>query len=427
MKLLFLAYFFPPLGGGGVQRSSKFIKYLASFGYDPIVLTVNEDTPYKHDDTLLQDIPHRTRIVRTTAPGFEWLNAVGRWLHATPITSFVVRLLTIPDPFIGWYRPALKAARAILRSERIPVLITTSSPFTTHLIGRRLKREFPQLVWIADFRDEWSSNPWIHYPTPFHRRINQWYEHRVIQECDHVVGVTKLITADLLKSAGVPEQKGTTISNGFDEDDITKITHHKPNLFTITYTGSLYGEMNPVIFFQAIRLLEQQHPLITRRMRIVFAGGGSERMREVFHLTESWWEDLLVAHGYLSHEKSLFLLGESSMLLLLLPTSRGPNAMSGKLFEYLASGVPIFALVAKETDAARILQSTNTGVIVEPENPEQIAVALARMMKIWENQHQLPYQPVQSEVKRYNRRILTEQLSTVITKLVRMKKSVFER
>ena len=38
-KILILAYYFPPIGGGGVQRVVKFVKYLPQFGYKPIVVT----------------------------------------------------------------------------------------------------------------------------------------------------------------------------------------------------------------------------------------------------------------------------------------------------------------------------------------------------------------------------------------------------
>ena len=52
-----IACSFPPLGGPGVQRSVKFVKYLRDFGYEPIVFTrecKNEDVM---DETLLKDIP----------------------------------------------------------------------------------------------------------------------------------------------------------------------------------------------------------------------------------------------------------------------------------------------------------------------------------------------------------------------------------
>ncbi|HFE52934.1 MAG TPA: glycosyl transferase family 1, partial [Bacteroidetes bacterium] len=45
-KVLFVAYYFPPAGGSGVQRVLKFVRYLPEFGWQPVVLTArNADYP----------------------------------------------------------------------------------------------------------------------------------------------------------------------------------------------------------------------------------------------------------------------------------------------------------------------------------------------------------------------------------------------
>ena len=45
-KVLIITYYWPPAGGAGVQRVLKFAKYLPQFGWQPIILTVeNPDCP----------------------------------------------------------------------------------------------------------------------------------------------------------------------------------------------------------------------------------------------------------------------------------------------------------------------------------------------------------------------------------------------
>src|SRR5437868_10025430 len=56
MNLLVIAYYFPPLGLSGVQRTLKFVKYLTEFGWRPIVLTVGDTAYYAKDDSLLDEI-----------------------------------------------------------------------------------------------------------------------------------------------------------------------------------------------------------------------------------------------------------------------------------------------------------------------------------------------------------------------------------
>ena len=66
-KILIITYYFPPSGGAGVQRWLKFVKYLPQFGYEPVVLTVNEkEASYPQiDESLLNDIPDNVRVERT--------------------------------------------------------------------------------------------------------------------------------------------------------------------------------------------------------------------------------------------------------------------------------------------------------------------------------------------------------------------------
>ena len=41
-NVLIISYYWPPSGGGGVQRVLKFCKYLPDYGWNPIVLTVKD-------------------------------------------------------------------------------------------------------------------------------------------------------------------------------------------------------------------------------------------------------------------------------------------------------------------------------------------------------------------------------------------------
>ncbi|MBN1503981.1 MAG: hypothetical protein JW952_02840, partial [Candidatus Eisenbacteria bacterium] len=66
-RVLMLAYFFPPLGGGGVQRTSKFVKYLPDSGWTPVVVTVKEGAYWVADGTLAGDVPAGVEVVRTSS------------------------------------------------------------------------------------------------------------------------------------------------------------------------------------------------------------------------------------------------------------------------------------------------------------------------------------------------------------------------
>src|SRR5436853_2714568 len=64
-KVLIISYYFPPSGGPGVQRVLKFVKYLPQFGWEPIVLTVEDGDFPARDESLLKEIPDNVKVFRT--------------------------------------------------------------------------------------------------------------------------------------------------------------------------------------------------------------------------------------------------------------------------------------------------------------------------------------------------------------------------
>lgn len=124
-KILIITYYWPPSGGAGVQRWLKFSKYLPEFGYEPIVLTVDEkQASYAQlDYSLLQEISPELSVHKTKT--FEPYNLYRKLTNKKEIpyggfsnqkkvtffeklTRFIRGNLFIPDPRKGWNRYALK-------------------------------------------------------------------------------------------------------------------------------------------------------------------------------------------------------------------------------------------------------------------------------------------------------------------------------
>ena len=64
-KVLIISYYFPPSGGPGVQRILKFVKYLPEFGWEPLVLTVEDGDFPARDESLLSEVPADIKVYRT--------------------------------------------------------------------------------------------------------------------------------------------------------------------------------------------------------------------------------------------------------------------------------------------------------------------------------------------------------------------------
>src|SRR5262249_60079858 len=65
--VLVVALFFPPMGGGGVQRVTKFVKYLDACGWRSTVIAGRPEDYWMRDDSLVADVPASARVVRTAA------------------------------------------------------------------------------------------------------------------------------------------------------------------------------------------------------------------------------------------------------------------------------------------------------------------------------------------------------------------------
>ena len=103
-RVLVLAYLFPPLGGAGVQRTLKFVRYLEPLGWDATVVSTKSRHYPARDPSLLEEIPASAQVMRTRAlPLANWLSLVPYRLGLKRVSAY----LNWPDGGIGWLPFAL--------------------------------------------------------------------------------------------------------------------------------------------------------------------------------------------------------------------------------------------------------------------------------------------------------------------------------
>jgi glycosyltransferase involved in cell wall biosynthesis len=211
-KLLIVTYYWTPAGGPGVQRWVKLSKYLSKLGYQCYVVTVDEHyASYPATDLSLQkDIDASIKVTKTKS--FEVLKIFSSLFRKEKVPyagipdknkmSFVGRMALyirsnffIPDARVGWNHYAIQACEEIISQEKIDVVITTSPPHSTQLIGLALKKKFKNIKWIADLRDPWID---IYYyeklsHTKWAKQKDLRLEKQVLEHADAVT-VTSPIT-----------------------------------------------------------------------------------------------------------------------------------------------------------------------------------------------------------------------------------------
>lgn len=406
-RVLFIAYQFPPQGGGGVQRTAKFVKYLPQFGWRPTVLTTSAP-PATVDDSLGRDIPPQTQVLRvrgmTMPKRLPWRvrNGLKRWV------------LTV-DEEIGWQPFAERAGRKLLQAGDFQAIYTTSAPYTDHLVGLSLRKNF-HLPWIADFRDPWLDNIFTPFPTPLHRRICGDLERRIVQQADYVVVVSDPMRRQLVdRYPLLAPDKFIIIPNGFDPEDFEDVTPApRDERLTIVYTGSLYGGRSARWFLEALQRAFAQGRLDRRSLQVRFVGAAGVETPPL--VAEYGLTDVVTLLGYTPHQQSISHLFAADVLLLII--GDGPNSevvLTGKLFEYLAARRPVLAMIPQGA-AADLLAEAGVGSVVGYRDVDGAVDALVALAERY-RRGDLRADPNAAVLTRLDRRNQARQLAELLDEI----------
>ncbi len=380
MKVLLVTMYFPPAGGGGVQRPLKFATHLPAHGIETHVLAP-DDPKWIHSDPDLtpptQAWIHRARYLgprsRSLAEELHGRHGLDRLSRQARSLS---RRLLVPDENVSWNLTAIPTAVRIVRAEGIDVVLTTSPPNSVHLIGAAVKR-MTGVRWVADLRDSIALHPHRGVERAAVRakeKVSASVARLVARRADAIVAASEAIAeeARTLQPAGVV----TTIQNGADFDDFAGLEYWRGNRFRITHTGSFFGKRDPRPFLTA--LAESGLEDVVAR----FVGGFPAADRE---WAESLLGDRLELHPYVPRREALALQRDSDALLLLIPDAggRGKGVLSGKVFEYLAAERPILAAVPPDGAAAELIGETGAGVVAAPDDVPALTAALRELHARW--------------------------------------------
>jgi glycosyltransferase involved in cell wall biosynthesis len=381
VKVLLVTMYFPPAGGGGVQRPLKFATHLPAHGIETHVLAP-DDPKWIHADPELQPPTHawvhraryigpRSRKLAEELHGRRGIDRVSRQARS------LSRRMLVPDENVTWNLTAIPAAVRIARAEDIDVVLTTSPPNSVHLVGAAVKRA-TGARWVADLRDSLTAHP--------HRRVeralvrakekaSEQVARLVARQADAIVAASEAIAAEI--RALEPKGVVVPILNGADFDDFAGLEYRRSDRFRITHTGSFFGKRDPRPFLQA--LADSGLDDVVAR----FVGDFRSSDRE-------WAEQLglgdrLELHPYVPRRRSLALQRDSDALLLLIPDAggRGRGVLSGKVFEYLAAERPILAAVPPDGAAAALIEETSAGVVAAPDDVEALRAALRSLYDAW--------------------------------------------
>ncbi len=433
-RVLFVSYLFPPVGGVGVHRVTKFVKYLPEFGWESSVLTVSNPSVPLLDDSLNKDIPAGTiiRRAKTYEPGYALKKAVsgsqqssqGNWIlkQAKGLARKAGNTLLQPDSQVLWHHHAYRAGLKLLREIPHDVIIATGPPFSSLILGAKLARK-TGVPLILDYRDEWDISN-AYWENKGQGKFANWMQNRqqakALQAANRILATTPSSAAAIGTTAinAGSQAHATYIYNGFDPDDyptsgtLTKKDYgNGTHRFRLSFIGTLWNlnSIEPVV--RAIELLSVTHPQLLEECEVLLAG---RRMEDQDAIVDRL-NGLSVAVTrlpFVEHREAIELMRTSDALLMLnsdLPKTK--RIVNAKTFEYMAAERPIF-VVAPEGDVWDLVRHLPGTRLCEPRNINVIASELA--LAIEEQRCGINYQDAHWDIQKYHRKALAEQLANLL-------------
>jgi glycosyltransferase involved in cell wall biosynthesis len=244
-----------------------------------------------------------------------------------------------------------------------------------------MTKRFTGLPWVADFRDPWRASPFRKIPHKMANRYDAWLERRVVSHADWVVCNTRPLQDDFARRYPELAHKFITVPNGFDPEDFADLRPHRavgPDKQVLTHAGWFYGKRRPQPIFQALRLLRDRADL-PRELCLQLVGNPTYEGKELNAIAAEYGvSDQVLVRGEVAHRQALELMRGSDIQLVVGFNGVGADLqVPAKLFEYLGVGQPVLALAPQNSAIAEILALSGNGEVCDPEDPEQIASAIA--------------------------------------------------
>lgn len=426
-NVLVVAYAFPPVGGAGVQRPAKFVKYLQTFSWEPIVLTCSNPSVPVFDYELCKNIPPNTKIytAKTFEPSYAKKQAIVQKTGNDKATftsaiknlgQSIIKNILLPDIQILWWPHLIMSIIKILKKEKIHCIFVTAPPFSS-LVPTVFLAKLYKIPVVADFRDEWAFNRQHIENAPKTKlalAIDHFLEGFVLKHTTAITAATDLYLSGMETrhpSANL-QHKALSITNGFDPDDFTlPISHEINKKITFVYSGTVWCATSLHQFFKALGFVLEKDPKLRELIRIKIIGRVVDQ--EKYYLTDEIM-DVVTLTGYLSHNQVITEIAQANALILTLTPQKGAERIiPAKTFEYMATGRHILAIIP-EGETARILTNNYPNAsVISPNDMDKITCQLERIIRQEINLSS----EISSSIEKFSRKYLTNQLATLFSKI----------
>jgi glycosyltransferase involved in cell wall biosynthesis len=430
-KVLIITYYWPPSGGSGVQRWLKCVRYLRDFGWEPVVYTALDSEYPVIDETLAQEVPTGVEVIRRPIwePYQLYKRFTGQKKEQRVVSGFLndkqpslSRRISmwirgnvfVPDARKFWIRPSIGFLVDYLKTHPVDAIVSTGPPHSMHLIARGVKRK-TGIPWVADFRDPWTN-------IDFYKelKLSAWADrkhHRlekaVVTEADKVVVVGNVMREEFEAISG---RAVDVVTNGYDEADVQpQPKAQRDAKFSLLHIGLLNQHRNHEAFWVALRELKAEIPGFAEDLEVRLVGKADVAASD--SIARNGMEPQVTMVDYLPHREAVIHQGRAQVLLLSInntPNARG--VITGKIFEYLASGRPILCIGPTDGDAAHIIHEAQAGLVAGFEDKALLKAHISQLY----DQYKADVLEVQSTgVEAFSRKALTGKFAQLFEAITR--------
>lgn len=371
-KILLLSNYFTPCTLTPSQRITFWAQNMHRLGYFPTVITrdwtsetrSHQDTKRPLGDKVRYEVfdthevyylPFRPGILDRAYLAFGESALRPLFLVVKLLDVFLVRF-TLKSTSFANFLPFLQE---LIPEKNFHSVIISGEPFYLYRIGYSLKKKFG-LKWIADYRDDWSTNElqmeksggavrkWI-------AKVESDYEQKWVGTADSVISVSQVYTDRLARFLG---KKGFTIENGFEEELLSLPTPPLFKDFTLVYSGVLYPSQDLSIVIGALHLAKNTGV----PFQLIFLGAGYDvkERRRIEEMLPSDLMEYVTVTDRLPREDALMEL-QKSHAFLAMAYGNMKGIPSSKLYEYLALGKPVVLCPSDGDIMERLLNEAELG------------------------------------------------------------------
>jgi hypothetical protein len=374
---LLISPFFPPKNAAASTRRYSFARCWAKAGHEVTVLTTvkrpdQEGFDATYDGFEVVAIPHTIpafleRLRARDMSEYKPTNGIAErkpfwfsWLQQLRERTGIYCSDRMPDLTDFWVRPATNWIRS--QQKRWDIVVSSSPPYTAHLVALRAKRWGSARFWSTDFQDPWTRHHAFSGLFPL-TIAERWLEKRCLEEVDLVTTVTEGFAEGFRNRTQAPVR---VLSNGYDAGVRARASSSPifpdDRHIRLVYTGTLYAEdQNPMPLLRALAQLVVTDKEHASRFRVVVA---SLYEKHWLALAQQIGVGNLVEHVAGVHRLDAVRMQRDADALLLVDwEDSSAGVIPSKVFEYLQTTPPILAVGGSpDSPVGQLLRQTGRGV-----------------------------------------------------------------